>query len=352
MVNNEPSAFIAGSSGDPQKDAKLLTAIAQIVQEQRKPRGHFDHRLKSLLQIILDYLGVAHGSIMVLEKGKLVVRAATRKGLVGEKLSLNADSVAAWVARHKEAVFVPDISKDPRFPQSGANVYQKNSLLSVPIIHGSQLLGVINATDRLGETDLLQEDVTYLLDFSSLMISTLVQRRLNDRLKRQKATLRRRNTQLKHQERLQDELNSMIIHDLKAPLAEVIANLDILSYSVSGESRPFLEAAQVGCDKTVRMVENLVSISKMEDSKLEPFLEEADTASLLEESASSLKSLAKIKEINFDITTTPDTPQAIYLDRVLTLRILQNLLVNAINHSPTRATITLGGRPGPRGRSL
>jgi len=71
---------------------------------------------------------------------------------------------------------------------------------------------------------------------------------------RQRNILKKRNQELKRQEKLRDELYRMLIHDLKAPLAEVVANLDIMSYSITGDSREFLESAQIGCDRTVSIV--------------------------------------------------------------------------------------------------
>jgi len=206
-------------------------------------------------------------------------------------------------------------------------------------------LGVINAADKAGDKDLLKDDISYLLDFSSLIISILVQQRMQKELRTQRNTLKKKNEELKHQERLRDELYRMLIHDLKAPLAEVIANLDILSYSISGDNREFLESAQIGCDRTVSMITNLITINKIEDGKIKPSLEATIPAGLLDEARSSIKGLAQSKGVEL-VSEVEDGLPTLYLDRVLILRVLQNLLTNALSHAEGGSRITLGCRQG------
>jgi len=332
---------------DPQHALKLLNSTSGIVEALNKKGMRFEKRLDQILTIILDYLGVEQGSIMVHESKKLVVMAATRKDLIGMTQPLTGTSVASWVAKNKVPVFIPDIAKDERFPVRQGGSYKKNSLLSAPILQEKKLLGIINVNDKSGDKDLLQEDTTYLIEFGSFIISSLVNQKLQKELRRQKNTLRKRNQELRHQEKIRDELGRMLIHDLKAPLSEVVANLDILSYSISDENREFLEGAQMSCDRTVRMVSNLVTINKIEDGKMVLCKEEADLHSLLEESHSAIKGLAKIKGVTIRLDM-PKEPLTTRLDRVLILRVLQNLLTNGLGHTENNTEITLGYRMVPK----
>ncbi|VAW41547.1 Two-component system sensor histidine kinase [hydrothermal vent metagenome] len=321
----------------------LLVNISKIIKIINQKGGDFNKRLDDILQILLDYMGVEQGSIMVLEGRKLVVATASRREIIGKKQALDDESIAALAAKTAAPVFIPDISADPRFNNRRQHNqhYKKNALLSLPIFQDDQLLGVINITDKLGDKDLLQEDITYLLDFSSMIISTLVQQRLHQQLRRQKDTLRQKNKELKRQESLRDELYKMLIHDLKAPLAEVVANLDIMSYSISEENREFLAAAQMSCDRAVRMANNLVAINKLEDGKLVPCPEEVHPKALLEEALSALRGLAQIKNVELILTAAEELP-VVYVDRILILRVLQNLLTNALGYTTPGTRITAG----------
>jgi signal transduction histidine kinase len=211
--------------------------------------------------------------------------------------------------------------------------------------------GVFNVADRTGRQDLLQDDISYLLDFSSLVVWLVVRENLHQEIKRQRNTLKKRNQELRRQELLQAELSRMLIHDLKGPLSEVVANLDILSYSIPAENREFLEAAQFGCDRAVRMASNLVNIYKLEESKLKLLKEEVEPLTMIAEAASAIKGLARIKDIHLQLQSEGELP-IILLDRVLILRVLQNLLTNSLGYSPPGTTITLGCRPAAISRRL
>jgi len=295
-----------------------------------------------VLRVLLDYLGVEQGSLMVLEQNMLIVRAASRPGIIGQRQSIHDDSVASWVARNGSPLFVSDIDKDHRFAKREGS-YKKNSLLCAPVIYKNKVIGIINATDKSGTKDLLQEDISFLLYFSSFIFWTFLQEKLHTKITAQRNTLKKRNKELRRQEEMRSYLNRMLMHDLKTPLSEVVANLDILSYNINEENREFLESAQMGCDRAVRMVSNLVTTDKIADGKQQLLYEETDCCSLLHEALSSIKGLARIKrvELRLQLDNQADCP-VIYIDRTLILRVLQNLLTNSLSYTKPGTDITIG----------
>ncbi len=324
---------------------RLLESFSRIATVINAHQLNYDSRMAELLNIILEYLGVEQGSIMVLEKKKyLVVKAATRPELIGCRQTLSDNSVASLAAKSLEPLFIPDITNDKRFKGVMRDSYKKNALLSVPIAHKGKVIGVINVTDKIGNKDLRQQDIARLLDFTSVILSLLVQQNLQGELKKQRNTLRTRNKELRHQQQLRADLSKMLIHDLKGPLSEVVANLDILSYSIADENRDFLEGAQMACDRAVRMVSNLVSVDKIEDGRMELIKEDLDSANLLGESFSNIKGLAKIKNVKL-VMEQAGEGVFIKADRVLILRVLQNLLTNALGYSPPNTMIAFGCQP-------
>ncbi|MEW6219272.1 MAG: ATP-binding protein [Thermodesulfobacteriota bacterium] len=335
----------------PEMAGRLLASFFEIAQIVNNRRLSPDGQLDRLLRVILRYLAVDHGSIMLLDKGRqLVVRAASRPVLLGVKQGLDDDTVAAWVARHHKPLFIPDISQDERFPRR-EHAYRTRSLLSVPLMNGPTLVGVINVTDRTGKADLLQDDLTCLLDFSGMVLSVVEQHRLLQAVKRQEATLKKRNEELRRHEAMRAELVKMLVHDLKGPLAEVVANLDILSYSVADENREFLEAAQIACERAVRMATNMVDVGKIEDGKLSLLLQPVQVPDLLEEALSAVKGLARIRGVALTLDVSPGLP-LVRVDRVMILRVLQNLLTNALGHSPHGQEVILTARLTGGGRRL
>ena len=338
---------------DPEMVFNLLMSLIRIVRLINARQG-YGQRMDKVLNIVLEYLNVEQGSIMVLEKGKrLIVRAATRSEIVGMEQSIEDNSIAAWVAKSGTPIFIPDISKDARFEKREGETYKTLSLLSVPILHKNRVVGVFNVTDKSGSKDLLKEDIAYLLEFSSLIVSLLLQQNMTLELKKQKSILKKRNKELRRQEELRAELSRMLVHDLKAPLSEVVANLDILSYSISDENREFLESGQIGCDRAVRMISNLVDVDRISDGKMQLLKEDVNPRLLLEESISSVKGLAKIRDVQLSMDLPPDDELPnIQLDRTLILRVLQNLVTNGLGHSSTGTAIVVGCRKVPDKKRL
>jgi len=322
---------------------RLLASLARIVQLITAQRLPYEAKIDRVLRVILDHLGVEQGSIMILAGQHLTIKAASRPELIGGRQPLSESSVASWVALHKKPLFIPDITKDHRF-RSRHSTYRKNALLSVPVLQGNRLIGVINVSDKTGQTDLLKDDIAFLMNFSALVLSLIIQASLTEQARQQRNTLRRRNQELRRQETMRAELSRMLIHDLKGPLSEVVANLDILSYSATENTSEFVTAAQMGCDQAVRMAENLATTGQMEDGKLELLKHEIVPAMLLKEALANIRGLATLKNVTLESQLPPDLPP-IRLDRVLILRVLQNLLMNALHYSAPGHTITVGCEP-------
>lgn len=336
---------------DLAKANRLLESFSRIAETINTPQISFARRSQDILRIILDYLGVEHGSIMMREgRNSLVVQAASRPELVGCRQKLDSGSVAAWVAKHKEPLYLPDIDKDPRFARRRSNdnqnsgQYRKNALLSAPIIYKNKVTGIINVTDKLGDQDLGRQDIGRLLEFGSVIISLLVQQSLQEQVRKQRNTLRQRNQELQRQEQLRSDLSRMLIHDLKGPLSEVVANLDILSYSIPDDLREFIESAQIGCDKATRMLNNLITIDKIEEGGMKPIKEQVQPESLVVEALSGIKGVAKIREIAIHQKLPAEPLPPLRLDRVLILRVMQNILTNAVGYSPANTEIEFGCR--------
>lgn len=330
---------------------RLLESFSKITNTTNNKKLEYEHRLDTILRIILDYLGVEHGSIMILEKKHLVVRAATRPEIIGHKQSLEKSSISAWVGKSGEPLFIQDIFKDTRFKSSSKGIYKDTELLSVPILLEDKVVGVVNVTDKTNRQGVLEDEIACLLQFSSLILSMLAQQKMQDDLKKQRNILRKKNKELKRQEAVREDLSRMLIHDLKGPLSDVVANLDILSYSIAEKNKQFLEAAQTGCDRAVQMVSNLVSVGKIEDGNMQLLKEKVFPGTLIDEALSSVKGMASLKDVTLK-KEIQETIPFIRVDRILLLRVLQNLLNNALACSYPGTIIITGCKMVPQKKHI
>lgn len=167
--------------------------------------------------------------------------------------------------------------------------------------------------------------------------------KLTDSLKKKKRNLQKKSSQLKRLEKLKTNLFNMLIHDLKGPISEMVANLDILSYTVSEENCEFVEYAKSGCNTLYSMVSNLLNITGLEDGTLKPVCEKIAPEDLIKEARAGLFGLIKMRELTF-LEKFPSTKARDFFwgDRKLLIGVLQNLLTNAISCSPPGETIETG----------
>jgi signal transduction histidine kinase len=148
------------------------------------------------------------------------------------------------------------------------------------------------------------------------------------------------NAELLRLDILRQDLTNMVVHDLKGPLAEVMGNLDLLSYEPLSETQSEArELAALGGEDLLRMIMNLLDISRLEEDALTlrkgmvSFSEQAETL------AAKFQTMIRLK--GMQVTTTDRTKDRFLADPELLQRVLQNLFTNALGHTPEGGAIDL-----------
>jgi len=173
-------------------------------------------------------------------------------------------------------------------------------------------------------------------------------RQANERLEIQKGELEEYNKKLLNLQQLKEDLTNMVIHDLKGPLSEIVANLEMISsQELSDLVAEFLEGARLGADELSRMITNVLDVSRMEEDRLVLELVTFDPRPLLQEVRARFTTLADLKEVSLDLETADDLPP-VKADRRLFERILINLISNAMDYTPASGRITLKADPDDR----
>ncbi|MBI5443431.1 MAG: sensor domain-containing diguanylate cyclase [Deltaproteobacteria bacterium] len=145
---------------------------AQDVETMRQVAVNFQAclELDALFSAILGeacrITGAQKGSLMVAAQGarQLFVRAA--RGIherIVEKLRIRSgEGVAGNVFATGEPVLVGNVELDTRFLRKNRSRYQTKSFVSFPIALGSQVLGVVNLSDKLSGENFVGEDLARL----------------------------------------------------------------------------------------------------------------------------------------------------------------------------------------------
>ncbi len=145
---------------------------------------------------------------------------------------------------------------------------------------------------------------------------------------------------------LSTELTRMIVHDLKGPLASIMANLDLLMSSERDrEKREILETAIQGGNDLLDIINNLLEIGKMERGKLELNLSVINLAGIFKATMAKLKPLSSQKNLALEMDCQSKI-SSIAADASLIERIIFNLVMNAIKYTREEGTIILMTKDG------
>jgi K+-sensing histidine kinase KdpD len=324
-------------------DKVLLNTLKEINSITHKGRLGFKKKLELVLSAIIGCMGAKSGSILLMKgKSRFEVAASTKKELIGLRQRLEEGSPSEWVVKNKSLLYVDSMEKSPIFARRFDH-YQGNAFLIAPLICNGKLMGIVNITDKIGADLFSREEQEALLDISGQVIGSIENHRLMESLKKKSRIINKKNNDLKKHEKLRTELFNMLIHDLKGPISDLTANLDILSYISTDENREYVELAREGSDNLYNMVSNLLDIVRLEEDKLKLVYERIDPRELIKESFTRLSGLKTISKIE-TIEQYPDNdlPYLFWGDRAILLRVLMNLVGNALNYSPEGESITVG----------
>jgi signal transduction histidine kinase len=177
---------------------------------------------------------------------------------------------------------------------------------------------------------------------------------LSDEQARNLALISRQRDALVEAHSQKEELTALIIHDLKNPLSSILSNVQYAlgQDGMGPDERDSLRDVLRASQSMVRMVMNLLDISRSEDGALVPHMTEFELGALLGEVGSEMQRRIEDKDQRLEIAVAPEVSH-LEADRDLVRRILENLVDNAYKYGPRHATIRVEAAllpPGGDGR--
>ena len=165
-------------------------------------------------------------------------------------------------------------------------------------------------------------------------------------LQRQRRKLKENYEQLRRLEELRDNLVHMIVHDLRSPLTGISGFLDLAlalgKETLTEDGLDYLQTAKRSTTAVIDMVSAVLDVSKMEAGEMKLHLVECDLVRIAADLMSGMQSLKEAREMSLD---APPAPVTVVADKDLILRVIQNLLGNALKFTPPDGWIRLGIEP-------
>jgi signal transduction histidine kinase len=167
-----------------------------------------------------------------------------------------------------------------------------------------------------------------------------------DSLTRISAQLADRNEQLLELDRLKDEFVATASHELRTPLTSISGylemSLDPAEGPLSRAREGHLKIVQRNADRLTVLVDQLLFLARADSHPLELDRQAVELGGILKEAAETARPAARAKDITLVVTLTE--PQQVLADRAQLLRIVENLVVNAVKFTPDGGTVRLMGR--------
>jgi two-component system, OmpR family, sensor histidine kinase KdpD len=150
---------------------------------------------------------------------------------------------------------------------------------------------------------------------------------------------------LRKTDELRTALLNAVSHDLRTPLASIIASGgSLLQHDIDWteeEQREFAQAIVGEAERLNRLVGNLLDLSRIEAGSLRPEKGWYDLRSLVEEVVGRLRGVTAAHSVSLDL---PDDLPPLHFDYVEIDQVLSNLIENAVKYTPPGTEIRVAVR--------
>jgi len=297
--------------------------------------------LRSLLQEILaaasDLVGTSKGNIRLRDAKSGRLRIVVHQGFGARFVERFVDG--GWSASYGDAVskdprvLIEDVAQEPGVtsPANLALVREEGirGVQSTPLMsRDGALLGVLS--NHFSEPHLPSEREQRYLDLLARMAADFIERSQAEHA-------------LREADRRKDEFLAMLAHELRNPLAPMRNAVQILreAHGDVGAARAATEVLDRQVDQMVRLVEDLLDVSRITRGRIELRKRRVELAAVARQAVEDNRALLASMGHTLDFAAPP---QAIPLqaDAARLSQVIGNLLSNACKFTPRGGRIALG----------
>ena len=145
-------------------------------------------------------------------------------------------------------------------------------------------------------------------------------------------------------DQMKSDFISIASHELRTPMTSIKGAIDLILGGCTGgaskESVELLDVARAACDRMIRLINDLLDLSKIEAGQIGLKLVPLDLREVAARSLRSLRFLASGDHITLKLTAPEELP-TIHADQDRIEQVVTNLVSNAIKFSPANAEVTV-----------
>lgn len=331
---------------------------------------HLDKLVEGFISVITDEMKISAVGIVIVQEEKLVQVLGAANILQTSEATGGTSSYTAQqvysklksaVLESPEQVLVFD-----DLPEGVTKTLLRERQLSVvlPLVVNKNILGCLLLREKQSGAAYSLEDVRTLQLIAPQVAVALRNslsfeeiRQFNIKLEQEveKATtkLRRANKSLKELDKLKDDFVSIASHELRTPMTAIKSYIWMALSGKGGKltnkQRYYLERSYVSTDRLIKLVNDMLNISRIESHRISLSLNKVDMRKLIAEIVSEIKS--RLDELGITVTiaavaqtaegkTVSSFPEVI-ADADKVSEVVMNLLGNSLKFTPRKGSIAI-----------
>lgn len=259
------------------------------------------------------------------------------KGIDKPEVSFNEiDNIIIKAYRNKKSLETSDL-KSVLYPivasvdiDTLSNVLPIRGIIVKPIPLGSRILGVYvcflkQSLDNLAEFERL------VLDRCATVFGVAIDRLMTYQ------SLQIANKKLIDLDKQKDEFLNMAAHELRAPMTAIKGYISMIIEGDAGEipekARKYLADANAVTDRLVRLVNNMLNVSRIEEGRLIYQIEKENLSVPVQSVFNQFRPEAERKELDYVLDIPRDIKDRVEIDPDRIQEVIGNLVSNAIKYT-------------------
>jgi signal transduction histidine kinase len=353
---------LAGSVAHAYEQAQLQQRLANLNLLAESAAAvvastDLDQTLHTIMDAASANLGLHQVSIFLIEPETGIGAIVASKGLSEEYVTLinngrfkvSGDSVVGRAVIERRPVSTADLSTDDSFPllSRTASSYGFKGVMAVPLFADDKVIGGVCVYDEQAHQFSHEDEsiMTALAGYAGIAIR-------NARLL---ATVQQQNEQLRELDRLKSGFLARLSHELRSPLATLLAYLEVVEDGSAGPvtdtQRRFFKIMRQAGEEQLANVEAMLNLVHMEAGALELKAIPLPVHSFLDSIVHEVEPRATHAGLSVELVAPragsdqfPASP-VVCADPDRLRQVMLNLLANAVKFTASGGAIKVGWRP-------
>jgi signal transduction histidine kinase len=254
-------------------------------------------------------------SILLLDRrsGQLHFEAATNLPGIHSIVVPMESSIAGWVVRSGKPLVVPDVRRDSRFYHEAdeQSEFVTRSVLAVPLIARSNVIGVLEAVNKQGGAAFGDDDVEMLAVLGN-QAAVAVQNALLFQ---------------------QSDLVSEIVHEVRTPLSSIVAYAELMQRpdTTPEQCRQFADIIMHEAERVNGLARDFLDLARLESGRAHLAHDPVDLSAVIHTAVAVVTPQADSGQIEVAVDVPAPLPRVMG-DAQRLHQVLLNLLSNAVKY--------------------